>query len=60
MRHLPFSIGVAERDRWLDLMGQALEESEVPSPSREWLSEFFTQTADFMRNRPEPGDEAAP
>lgn len=60
MRHLPFSIGVAERDRWLDLMGQALEETEVPSPSREWLSEFFSQTADFMRNRPEAGDEATP
>ena len=53
MRHIPFSIGVAERDRWLKLMGEAMDETEVPESARAWLNQFFDQTADFMRNRPE-------
>ena len=53
MRHFPFSIGEAERDRWLKLMGEALDECEIPEPSREMLDAFFAQTADFMRNRDE-------
>lgn len=56
MRHLAFAIGIAARDRWLKLMSEALEEAQVPSPSRESLTEFFAQTADFMRNQPEEGD----
>lgn len=51
MRHFPFSIGEAERDRWLLLMNAALAECEVPEPSRSLLIAFFAQTADFMRNR---------
>ncbi len=53
MRHAPFAIGVAERDRWLELMEASMEETNVPSPSREHLSESFAQIADFMRNQPE-------
>jgi hemoglobin len=53
MRHVSFKIGVRERDRWLDLMTQALDEVECPSPSRELLLEFFASTADFMRNQPD-------
>lgn len=52
MRHQPFPVDEAARDRWLDIMGQAMDEVEVPSPSREVLGDFFAQTADFMRNRP--------
>ncbi len=52
MRHMPFSIGVAERDRWLELMAAAMDEVEVPSAARRTLDSFFAQTADFMRNRP--------
>ncbi|MCB1089082.1 MAG: globin [Verrucomicrobiae bacterium] len=55
MRHIPFSIGIAERDRWLQLMDAAMEETGVPSPAREILTAFFGQTADFMRNREEEG-----
>ncbi len=51
MRHFPFAIGEAERDRWLLLMNAALDECEVPEPSRHLLHLFFAQTADFMRNR---------
>ena len=51
MRHMPFAIGVAERDRWLQLMGEAVHETGVPDEAAEPLMEFFTGVADFMRNR---------
>lgn len=53
MRHMGFSIGIAERDRWLQLMGQAMDECEIPTESREVLSAFFAHTSDFMRNQAE-------
>jgi hemoglobin len=53
MRHLPFKIGVPERDRWLRLMSEAMEECETPSPAREEMWALFMQVADFMRNQPE-------
>lgn len=53
MRHLPFAIGVAERDRWLALMKAAMGEvGGLEGEVREWLEGFFTQVADFMRNQP--------
>ena len=57
MRHLPFKIGIPERDRWLELMGEAADEIKVSPESREPLMAFFSQVADFMRNQPEEGDE---
>jgi len=51
-RHLPFAIGVAERDQWLACMDQAMGECAVPAGLRERLAQAFFQTADFMRNRP--------
>ena len=53
MRHMPFRIGVAERDRWLALMGAAMDEAEVEGAAREFLDALFLQIADFMRNQPE-------
>ncbi len=50
MRHMPFAIGVAERDRWLALMEAAMVECRIPEPHAGTLSAFFTQVADFMRN----------
>ena len=52
MRHAPFAIGEAQRDRWLELMDAAMEETDVPLTAREPLSAFFAQVADFMRNQP--------
>lgn len=49
-RHLPFQIGLAERDRWLQLMGEAMREAEVPAELAPVLAAFFSQLADFMRN----------
>jgi hemoglobin len=50
MRHQPFRIDIAARDRWLKLMGEAMDECAVPATSRPFLNEFFSQIADFMRN----------
>lgn len=54
MRHLPFSIGVAERDRWLALMEEAMDEVSLGGEARANLAGFFRQVADFIRNRDEP------
>lgn len=51
MRHFPFSIGEPERDRWLKLMGEAMDELAVGAEARDWLEKFFAQVADAMRNR---------
>jgi hemoglobin len=51
MRHLPFSIGEAERDRWLALMNAAMDEIGLSGHARTHLGAFFDQVADFMRNR---------
>lgn len=53
MRHVPFSIGEAERDRWLELMGGAMDEMGLAGEARVNLGAFFDQVADFMRNREE-------
>jgi hemoglobin len=53
MRHLPFSIGSTESQRWQQLMGEAMDEIEIDSEAKELLSAFFAQVADFMRNRPD-------
>lgn len=53
MRHMPFSIGITERDRWLELMGAAMHETGIKPPQAETLAAFFAQVADFMRNRPD-------
>lgn len=52
MRHMPFRIGVAERDRWLEMMEAAMVETEVPEEAAGELRAFFDQVADFMRNVP--------
>lgn len=52
MRHMPFSIGIVERDQWLACMDQAMQETGVPQGLRTRLKESFFQTADWMRNAP--------
>jgi hemoglobin len=52
MRHAPFAIGTAARDRWVELMNRALEEAELPGEVRDTLREFFGNTATFLMNRP--------
>ena len=50
MRHMPFAIGVLERDQWLTCMDQAMQETQVDPLLRERLKASFFQTADWMRN----------
>jgi len=50
-RHLPFSIGVQERDQWVACMHQAMTEVALDPVLIERLTESFFGTADWMRNR---------
>ena len=52
-RHMPFKVGVVERDQWLACMDQAMTETGVPPALRERLNKSFFQTADWMRNQAE-------
>jgi hemoglobin len=52
-RHLPFSIGAAERDQWMLCMRQALAEQVADEALRNQLDKKLADLADFMRNRQE-------
>jgi hemoglobin len=51
MRHMPFAIGEAARDRWVQLMNRALEKAALPDEVTSLLRDFFAGTATFLRNR---------
>jgi len=51
MRHGPFSIDQAARNRWMELMGAAMAEAALPVEAEEVLAAFFDSTATFMINR---------
>jgi hemoglobin len=51
MRHMPFVIDQAARDRWVALMDRALAQAALPDDVTETLREFFHGTATFMKNR---------
>jgi len=60
MRHMPFSIGIEERDQWLMCMNKAMDAQGITGPVRFHLEQAFFRTADFMRNREEScGDPGA-
>ncbi len=54
LRHMPFHIGPAERDRWLTLMAAAVESTcadpAVPDGVAEELIAYFVPTAEHLRN----------
>ena len=50
-RHIPFAVDQDAADAWMGCMNQALSEQVSDKTVREALSAFFTQVADFMRNR---------
>lgn len=54
-RHMPFQIGIRERDRWVELMDSAMDEAEISEEAKTMLHDFFLQVADFLRNVPEEG-----
>ena len=53
MRHGPFHIDQRARDRWLQLMNNALVETELPADVQTVLRPFFQAVADMMVNREE-------
>jgi hemoglobin len=51
MRHMPFAIDEAARNRWVRLMDRALEEARFPDEVTTLLREFFHGVATFMINK---------
>jgi hemoglobin len=51
LRHVPFAIDQAARDRWVMLMTRALDEAKLPADATAVLREFFDGVATFMVNR---------
>lgn len=51
MRHAPFQIDENAQKRWMELMGRALEQAEIPEPSRSTLRNFFEQMSRFLINQ---------
>jgi len=50
-RHMPFAIGVKERDQWVACMVLAMEDVGIEEDIRKVLLNNFFNTADFMRNK---------
>ena len=51
MRHGPFAIDQAARNRWVELMDQAFAEAGLPVEAERVLRPFLESTATFMINR---------
>jgi hemoglobin len=51
MRHAPFAVGPAERDRWLVHMRAAVATMAPPVPIERALVDYFEMAAEAMRNR---------
>lgn len=52
MRHMPFKLDQAARDRWVQLMERALDEAKLPKESHDLLCAFFHHMASFLINSP--------
>jgi hemoglobin len=50
MRHAPFQVDERARNRWVDLMDQALIEAAFPEEILPLLRKYFLDTATFMIN----------
>lgn len=52
MRHMPFAVSPAARERWLRLMTSALDEVQLPADADALLREFFDGVSAMLVNRP--------
>lgn len=52
-RHLPFAIGLGERDQWLLCMWKALEVVQFPADAEKIFKSSIYRLADHMRNQQE-------
>ena len=55
MRHYPFPVTQAARDRWMQLMDSALKQAAIPPDAEQHLRQFFEGMSTFMINRTKPG-----
>jgi hemoglobin len=51
-RHMPFKIGMEERDAWLRCMFAALQSTPEFAPHKQTLEHYFTDFATFLVNQP--------
>jgi hemoglobin len=51
MRHVPFPVDRAARDRWMQLMGNAMEQCGLPEEAKQILRAYFESTSTAMMNR---------
>lgn len=54
MRHMTFPIDERARNRWVELMTQALHEVEFPPAVVDSMLRYFADSATFMINRARP------
>jgi hemoglobin len=54
MRHMPFSIGWAEREAWMRHMRAAVDSLDLQPEVRGALIDYFQRAATAMMNRGEP------
>jgi hemoglobin len=52
MRHMPYKLDQAARDRWVQLMERALDDAKLPKESHDLLCAFFHHMASFLMNSP--------
>src|SRR5512138_1188837 len=50
-RHAPFGIDQKARDRWMQLMGDAIAESALPAEVQDAMRSFLDGIATFLINR---------
>ena len=53
MRHVPFVIGAAERDAWVNAMSAAVDATGVGEPERGELLAYFEMAATHLQNQPQ-------
>jgi len=50
---MPFAVNASARERWMQLMGNALDEAKLPPEADALLREFFVAVSEMLVNRPE-------
>lgn len=53
MRHAAFKIDRAARDRWMEIMGRAIDQADIDQQAADLLLRFFDAMATFLINRSE-------
>lgn len=51
MRHAPFAVDQKARDRWIKLMTEAIDESDIDAEAAATMKTFFDGVATFLMNR---------